>query len=306
MTVRETAVRDAAAMDAKADQLEEAAGAACRDLEALEESSGVEMLGDDPVEVARTLAARQVELRAVIDMSTKGAVQARGRAEAARTAALLAEAEEMQSDVDVARDKLAAHKKAVASALSKLEALAGATFRQVTLQMLIDEAHAANGSAVGLSMPVPTEARLNREVRFAEQRQRVLVLTARGDHAREACDLLSWSDLPESVRPGVATLRAAEGWTQPPAPIDWPSAMAEALDHLEEAQARYADVDAKPRDRYTGLVAEELATVTRERDAWWSDYWDKKDQAAEEGWEPDEQHLERLRAVQAMKESTAA
>ena len=143
MTERETALHDAAAMDAKAAELEEAAAAARSDLQALEESSGAEMLADDPAEVARTLAARQVELQAVVDMATKGAAQARERAEEARTAALLAEAEEMQPEVDSARHELAAHEKAVAAALSKLEALAGATFRQVTLQMLIDEAIAA-------------------------------------------------------------------------------------------------------------------------------------------------------------------
>ena len=212
MTERETALHEAAAMDAKAAELEEAAAAARSDLQALEESSGAEMLADDPAEVARTLAARQVELQAVVDMSTKGAEQARERAEEARTAALLAEAEEMQPEVDSARHELAAHEKAVAAALSKLEALAGATFRQVTLQMLIDEAIAATGTAIGVSMKEATGTRLWREARFVEQRQRALVLTAQGVSARGECDLLSTSDLPESIRPGVATVRPAQDW----------------------------------------------------------------------------------------------
>lgn len=77
------------------------------DLEQLEASAGAALL-DDP-DTARALPGRVAELRARADMAGRGAVEARRRAQDARVASLLADADALTPEVAKARKALAAH-----------------------------------------------------------------------------------------------------------------------------------------------------------------------------------------------------
>lgn len=249
-TPRTQAVAEAERMTGRLQQLEDDAAQARRELEDTDRDVGVIVVDDESA--GRDLARRRAELRERIDLAERGATAARERLAAARSAALLAEAEELQPKVDEARAAVTEHQQEVKQVKDRLEELAGADFQQVTIEMLIDDAHARGKSAVGLTVQQPVVQKLREAASRLEQVQTALRMTAKGERAAESCPLLSWEDLPDSIRPGEACVREAVGWTHPGPPVDyWAQAadferlaeeLQEQIESLEEELARHPQI----------------------------------------------------------------
>lgn len=237
LSERDAAVAEVHRWEAEAERWQARGEIAEADLERLEQSSGRMLLDEDDAALER-VAAEQSSLRSQLALARKAAAEARDRAEPARRAVVLAEAAELDGLIRQARAALAAHEAKTAKLLDALQEHTGAQYRQVTLDILADEAELA-GRRSGVSIGQPAVEPLRREVSRLERRQQALRAAGEGLSVRQQLPDFSYGELPESLRPGSGIL-PQPGFASPPPAHDY-AAEADALE--EQVREQQAVVD---------------------------------------------------------------
>lgn len=273
------------AIDLEAKRAAASAGAVAARAEAdhLDDGAGSSLLDGEPG-AAGELVARIAALRAEADMQDRVAAEAERRRDVARSDALRAEADELQPEVDVAREALEQHRTKVEKAVAVVERVSG---MKVRLRAEVDDWQARNpgGSAIGKVFRAPLEFRLQQDVSQLERTQEVLRAAADDpSEVRGKFQGLSYSDLPDSLREGG--LLTLPGFYAPAPPRDWQEEFDEALGIARDLTDRVSSMERKRAagETFQSMIYDDpLPGLQRQRDRALSAAHTLKAQAANKG-----------------------
>ncbi len=249
-SAHDQALADVIHWSTRAADLEEESRVARAELEGIRSTAPADLLDDTDGALRRRLAIRGPELEMTLELNEATIGEARRREHEARRQILLAEADNLEPEIEQAREVVAAHETKTVQLLKELEDFTGATYRRVTEDMLVQEMLNATGSAVGLRIEPTVADGIGWELRRLERRQAILRAVADGRNPSTIVDLgpnggrdipVSEDELPPSVY-GPAPVLAAPGWRRHVSAEDRAAALLATLSHLDEQIAGHARV----------------------------------------------------------------
>lgn len=199
-TARQTALSQIVTHEAALAKWTDERGRALAELERLQGSAGAAVLDDEGAAVR--LPREMQEARDRADIAERAIAAVGPKLQAAREVVVMSEADELGGPIAEARREVEAFDAKTARLLDALVKHTGTPWEQLTPQMQSDRFFALGRGGSFQPEGSLADGELRSRLAVLELRQQVLRAAAAGQNVRAAFPELTWSQLPESLRPG--------------------------------------------------------------------------------------------------------